>query len=197
MIQIDFWGNGNNWSIEVVDYICDDDDEDNPGCWGNSGIIGALAPPRIWDYLPNLLSLQSRKTISGFGIWEYLANQGFGIICPYCLLFRVRKLFLYVGFAKDFGLFVQIETESENYFWIWDLGLFSQPRILNYLPNLLSLQHQSQKIIYVFFSSLNQPRLLLEMPRITPFDAMNITLWSSNSQMAKPKISSKLLNFIV
>ena len=22
-----------------------------PGCLGNSGIIGALAPPRIWDYL--------------------------------------------------------------------------------------------------------------------------------------------------
>ena len=144
--------------------------------------LGLLAPPRIWDYWLNLPSLQ--KTISGFGIWEYLANQGFGIICPTCLLFRVRKLFLYVGFAKDFGLFVQIETESENYFWIWDLGLFSQPRILNYLPNLLSLQHQSQKIIYVFFSSLNQPRLLLEMARITPFDATNITLWSSNSQMA-------------
>ena len=38
----------------------DDDDEDNPGCLGNSGIIGALAPPRIWDYLPNLLSLKTR-----------------------------------------------------------------------------------------------------------------------------------------
>ena len=195
MIQIDFWGNGNNWSIEVVDYICDDDnddddDEDNPGCWGNSGIIGALAPPRIWDYLPNLLSLHQ-------------ILQGSGII----------------GATKDLdlGLFAQLafSSESENYFWIWDLGLFAQPRIwdffqtcllftrvtrdtraskdlgllvppriLNYLPNLLSLQHQSQKIIYVFFSSLNQPRLLLEMARITPFDAMNIIAWSSNSQMA-------------
>ena len=121
MIQIDFWGNGNNWSIEVVDYICDDDDddgEDNPGCWGNSGIIGALAPPRIWDYLPNLLSLH--QILQGSGIIGATKDFGFGIICPTCLLFRVRKLFLYVGFAKDFGLFVQIETESENYFWIWD-----------------------------------------------------------------------------
>ena len=148
MIQIDFWGNGNNWSIEVVDYICDDDDEDNPGCWGNSGIIGALAPPRIWDYLPNLLSLQSRKTISGFGIiWP---TKDLGLFTHLPILFRVRKLFLYLGFAKDLGLFVQIETESENYFWIWDLGLLAHPRILNYLPNLLSVQHQSRKF-FMFY----------------------------------------------
>ena len=107
-------------------------------------------------------------------------HQGFGIICPTCflfrvgklfldlgfgiiwptkdlglfahlpILFRVRKLFLYLGFAKDLGLFVQIETESENYFWIWDLGLLAHPRILNYLPNLLSVQHQSRKF-FMFY----------------------------------------------
>ena len=120
MIQIDFWGNGNNWSIEVVDYICDDDDEDNPGCWGNSGIIGALAPPRIWDYLRNLLSLHQ-------------SLQGFGII----------------GATKDLGLLAQLAFSSENYFWIWDLGVFGQPRIWDYLP-ICPFSSESENYFYIW-----------------------------------------------
>ena len=127
--------------------------------------LGLLAPPRILDFGLFAQLAFSSESENYFWIWDLglFAQPRIWDFFQTCLLFtRVTR-----------------DTRASK-----DLGLLVPPRILNYLPNLLSLQHQSQKIIYVFFSSLNQPRLLLEMARITPFDAMNIIAWSSNSQMA-------------